>query len=99
MKNMRFAEFLDLMYRKQEIEFSYNGQVYWFELSNVKDIEGNPLMVNLFEISGNNGRCVAQFVFNEETYFDDINKLIEEPLFNGLSLLRIESNVEVISNS
>ena len=33
MKNMLFTEFLNLMYEKQEIEFSYNGRTYNFELS------------------------------------------------------------------
>lgn len=33
MKNMKFSEFLNLMYEKQEIEFSYSGHHYNFELS------------------------------------------------------------------
>ena len=33
MKNMKFSEFLNLMYEKQEIEFSYSGHHYNFKLS------------------------------------------------------------------
>lgn len=46
MKNMKFNEFLDLMYERQEIEFFYNGHVYNFELSSENLDPKKPLTVN-----------------------------------------------------
>lgn len=48
MKNMKFSEFLNLMYEKQEIEFSFSGHHYNFELSSENLDKNKPLMVNLY---------------------------------------------------
>jgi len=100
MKNMKFSEFLNLMYEKQEIEFSYNGRVFNFEISNENLDECKPLMVNIYELFENkDGICINKFLYNEETYIDDINTLIDKPLFNGKSLLEIELEITVLYNS
>ena len=100
MKNMKFSEFLNLMYEKQEIEFSYNGHVYNFELSSENLDENKPLMVNLYELfDDKDGICISEFLFNQETYIEDINALINKPLFNGKSLLEIELEITVLYNS
>lgn len=100
MKNMLFTEFLNLMYEKQEIEFSYDGHTYNFELSSEDLDPKKPLLVNLYEtFEDKDGVCVNKFLFNQDTYIQDINSLIEKPLFNGKSLLEIESNITVLSNS
>ena len=100
MKNMKFNEFLNLMYEKQEIEFSYNGHVYNFELSSENLDENKPLMVNLYELfEDKDGVCISKFLFNQETYIEDINTLINKPLFNGKSLLEIELEITVLYNS
>lgn len=100
MKNMKLNDFLNLMYERQEIEFSYNGHIYNFELSNESLDEKKPLMVNLYEIFEDDvGRCVDKFVYNESTYVNDINALIEKPLFDGKSLLEIDCDITVLYNS
>ena len=100
MKNMKFSEFLNLMYEKQEIEFSYNRHVYNFELSSENLDENKPLMVNLYELfEDKDGVCISEFLFNQETYIEDINALISKPLFDGKSLLEIELEITVLYNS
>lgn len=100
MKNMNLNDFLNLMYERQEIEFSYNGHIYNFELSNENLDIKKPLMVNLYEIfEGDDGVCVDKFVYNEITYINDINALIEKPLFDGKSLIEIDCDITVLYNS
>lgn len=100
MKNMLFTEFLNLMYEKQEIEFSYDGHIYNFELSRENLDPHQPLSVNLYEIfEDEDGVCVYKFLYDKDTYIKDINSLIEKPLFNGKSLVEIELYITVLSNS
>ncbi len=100
MKNMELNDFLNLMYEKQEIEFSYNGHVYNFELSSEDLDQTKPLTVNLYEIFKNgNGICIHKFSYNEDTYIRDINAFIEMPLFAGKSLLEIDREITVLYNS
>lgn len=100
MKNMKFSEFLNLMYEKQEIEFSYSGHHYNFELSSENLDKNKPLMVNLYEIfEDKEALCISEFLYNEKTYIEDINTLINAPLFNGKSLLEVELEITVLYNS
>lgn len=100
MKNMKFNDFLNLMYDEQEIEFEYDGHTYNFEISYDNSLKDNPLCVNLYEIfEDKDGICVNKFIYNKDTYIEDINNLIEQPLFNGKSLQEIELQITVLFNS
>jgi len=99
-KNMKFTEFLNLLYEKQEIVFGYKDRKFSFEISS-KDLDcRNPLTINLYEIfDDREGQCILEIDYIEDTYKDDIDKLIEMPLFEGKSLMAIERQIVVISNS
>lgn len=43
--------------------------------------------------------CISEFLYNEKTYIEDINTLINAPLFNGKSLLEVELEIMVLYNS
>lgn len=100
MKNMKFTEFLNLLYEKQEVVFCHKDKTFSFEISSEGLSETKPLTINLYEIfDEEDGRCMLETKFVEETYREDIDKLIDMPIFDGKSLLEIETEVVVVSNS
>ena len=92
MKNMRFSEFLTMMYEKREIVFSYAGRTYNFELSGQK--------INIYELfEDRDGVKVYDESIDEKSYIDQIDKIIEAKLFDGKSLMEMENGITVLSNS
>jgi hypothetical protein len=89
---MSLNEFLDMMYEGREIVFLYNDETYNFELSEHR--------INIYKLYENrDGEEIFSEPYEQETYIEQITKLLDLPLYNGKTLYDIEGNVTVLSNS